>query len=75
MIFGTFFDPFTREFWGLWTEPDKLFAIKHKSEHKFMGYKTLKAAELARKPEESIFQFHNGAWHRILFALSQADFA
>jgi hypothetical protein len=67
MIFGTFFKPFPREFWGLQSESDKPFAVKHGTEHRFKGYKTLESAALGKKPGETIFQYYNGGWQEILF--------
>lgn len=69
MIFGTYFDPFTREFWGLQSEADKPFAIKHGAEAKFTGYASLSEAVLATKPEDEVYQFNEGGWHKILYFL------
>ena len=66
MIFATYFDPFTREFWGLWSDSSKPYVIKHGAADRFTGYASLSEAELAKKPEESIFQFNNHGWHKIL---------
>lgn len=68
MKFGIHFDPFKREFWGLWS--DKPFVIKQQDE-RFWGYNSLPEAALARKPEDEVFQFKNGGWHRILFIRNQ----
>lgn len=67
MMFGTYFNAFTRELWGLWSDADKVFVVKHRGiKDEFTGYNTLEAAELAKKPEERIFQFLNEAWGELL---------
>jgi len=62
-IFGTFFKPFPREFWGLISEADKPFAVKHGTHLRFTGYGSLAAAASTRKPWERIFQYSSGVWH------------
>ena len=67
MIFGTYFNTFTRAGWGLWSEADKMFVVKHPGiKDDFTGYNTLEAAALAMKPKERIFQFLNGTWGELL---------
>ncbi len=67
LIFGTYFSAFTRDFWGLRSESDNTFVVKHPGiTDEFTGYKTLEAAELAKRPKERMFQFINGTWGELL---------
>jgi hypothetical protein len=67
MIFGTFFNAFTREFWALQSEADMPFVIKNGDGNKFTGYRSFADALSALRLKERIFHFHNGKWGEIIF--------
>lgn len=60
--FGRYWNPDTRTGWGLQTDPDKLFVVKHGAEERFTGFGSLAYAESAKKLGEEIFELHNGEW-------------
>lgn len=66
--FGVWYGGRITEFWGLGS--DKPFVVKPISADRFMGYCTLAEAQSAKKPDEDIFQFHNGGWRKILFPVN-----
>ena len=68
MHFGTYYNWRTKQGFGLRTDPDKLFALKHGVEDSFTGFKSFAEAAESRRPEERIFQLEGDKWCEIMDA-------